>query len=142
MHPKYDEDFYGWTTINAKLMREGRMSELDIENLIEEIENMGRSTLDQLVNRLSVLIAHLLKCQFQPTMKGHSWVYTIREQRSRTTDILMDNPSLNNRLDGILKKSYQYAVYQAAKDTGLESKVFPKICPYNFEQIMDESFYP
>lgn len=40
---------------NAVPMREEKMDELDVENLIEEIESMGRSQNNQLMNHLSVL---------------------------------------------------------------------------------------
>lgn len=142
MHIKHDEDFYGWAVNTALLLREGRMSEIDIDSLIEEMDDMASSEKRQLVNRLSVLIAHLLKWQFQPAMRGHSWIYTIKEQRLQAKDIYIDNPSLKNKLSEILVRAYSSAIYKAARDTGFEVKIFPKVCPYTFEQIMDEDFYP
>ena len=142
MYPKYEEDFYGWAMANAQLLKERKVSEIDFDNLIEEIESMGRSNFDQLINRFAVLIAHLLKWQYQPNLKGHSWLYTIREQRSRIKDHLIENPSLKSRIDEAFTKGYRYGVYQAAKETGFDEKDFPSTCPYTFEQCFDEEFYP
>ena len=142
MIPKYEEDFYGWSMAMAGLLREKRMTELDFDNLIEEIESMGRSNFDQLTNRLAVLIAHLLKWKYQSNLKGHSWFYTIREQRSRIKDHLNENPSLNSRLSEAFEKGYKYGVYQAARETELNQKDFPSQCPYTFEQCLDDEFYP
>ena len=142
MIPKYEEDFYGWSMAMAGLLKERRMTELDYDNLIEEIESMGRSNFDQLINRLAVLIAHLLKWQYQSALKGHSWFYTIREQRSRIKAHLKENPSLKSRLSEAFDKGYEYGVYQAARETGLFLATFPKGCPYTFDQCLDDEFYP
>jgi Domain of unknown function DUF29 len=40
---KYAQDFYGWTQEQARLLREGRFAELDVANVVEEIETLGRS---------------------------------------------------------------------------------------------------
>jgi hypothetical protein len=142
MYPKYDEDFYGWTIATAQLMREGKMNELDIENLIEEIESMGRSEKRQLVNRLSVLITHLLKWHYQPSLQGRSWHLTIEHQRRQLKKLFKGNPSLKNKSKEILKESYEDACIQAESETGLLRSVFPSNCPYTFEQCLDEEFYP
>ena len=142
MIPKYEEDFYGWSMAMAGLLKERRMTELDFDNLIEEIESMGRSNFDQLINRLAVLIAHLLKWKYQSNLKGHSWFYTIREQRGKVKRIISQNPSLKSRVDEAFSYAYKDAVYQAARETGLNEKDFPSQCPYTFDQCLDDEFYP
>lgn len=142
MYPKYEEDFYGWVTHTAQLLRDKKMDELDFENVIEEIEALGRSEKHQLVNRLALIISHLLKWQYQPDIRGHSWVYTLAEQRQEAKFCLEDNPSLKSKLDEILSRAYEVGVSKAAKDTSLGKSDFPLECPYTFDQIMDEKFYP
>ncbi|MBF0467242.1 MAG: DUF29 domain-containing protein, partial [Nitrospirae bacterium] len=75
----------------------GRFSEMDVENIAEEIESMGRSEKKELINRLSVLIMHLLKFQYQPQRQqySNSWIETITNQRTEIEFLLEDNPSLN-----------------------------------------------
>jgi hypothetical protein len=142
MRVDYEKDFYGWAVATAQLIRDRKMSEVDFDNIIEELEALGRSEKHQLINRLSLVISHLLKWQFQPNMRGHSWIYTIREQRLQVKLNLEDSPSLKSRLDEMLMHAYEIAVIKAAKETMLDQKTFPAECPYTFDQIMDDEFYP
>lgn len=142
MYPKYEEDVYGWAIHTAQLLRNKRMNELDFDNIIEEMEALGRSEKHELINRLSVLVSHLLKWQYQPQMRSHSWVYSIREQRKQSKIHLKDNPSLKGKLEEILIDAYDVAMSKAAKETTLDEKSFPRECPYTFNQIMSDDFYP
>lgn len=138
----YLVDFVRWTERQAQLLREGRMDALDIENLVEEIESMGRSDKRELRNRLAVLIAHLLKCKFQPQRKGESWFGTIFEQRRQIESIIEDSPSLKNEPQARLEKAYSSAVRQATKETGMARTDFPATNPFSLDEIFDEDFIP
>lgn len=142
MYPSHEKDVYGWAVHTAQLLREKKMNEIDFDNVIEEIEALGRSEKYELMNRLSLIISHLLKWQFQPTLRGHSWIYTIREQRKQVRYHLEDNPSLKNKLEETLIKAYNLAIDKAARETNLPANDFPPECPYSLEQIIDEEFYP
>src|SRR6516162_3998984 len=63
---RYDEDFYGWTVEQSRLLRSGELSTIDAANIAEEIESMGRSDRRELKSRLVVLVMHLLKWRHQP----------------------------------------------------------------------------
>jgi hypothetical protein len=141
-HPKHDEDFYGWAMAQATLLRQGRFNQLDIKNLIEELECMGASEKRELINRLSLIITHLLKWQLQPNMRGHSWKYTIREQRDQAKIHLEDNPSLKHKINEIILKAYKLSISKAVRETGLDEKYFPTECPYTFDQLLNEEFFP
>ena len=141
----YETDFYAWTQRQAELMRERHFEELDVENVTEELEAMGRSEKRQLVDRLAVLIAHLLKWQYQPQerqYRANSWLNTIEEQRERISDHLRENPSLKARLDEYFQNGYKYGVLKASKETGIEKKKFPADCPYTLKQVLDVEFLP
>ena len=118
------------------------MDEVDFENIIEEIESLGRSEKHELTNRLSILITHLLKWQYQPMMRGHSWKYSIVEQRDQVKSIFEESPSLKSKLEEILKLAYKFSLSKAIRETGLEAKTFPQQCPYSFDEIMSDEFYP
>ena len=138
----YDRDFYAWTNEQAALLRAGELSAADIEHIAEEIESMGRTEKRELVSRLTVLLLHLLKWQFQPARRGSSWRRTILEQRIRLASHLADNPSLKGRLADAITESYRLAVIGAVDETGHEEATFPAICPWSFDQMMDEAFWP
>jgi len=77
---------------------QGKFSEIDAQNIAEELESMAKSDKRQLVNQLIVLIAHLLKWQYQPDHRSSSWQGTIREQRRRIWQLIEDSPSLQHEL--------------------------------------------
>jgi len=138
----YETDFYTWAMEQAAAIRAGHYSQLDIENIAEELESMGRSEKRALNSRLSVLLAHLLKWQYQPARRGNSWQLTIEGQRNHVIDLLDDNPGLKNQLDAILAHAYKQARIQASQETGIDKQHFPTLCPWEFSQIMNEDFYP
>jgi hypothetical protein len=140
--PTYDADFYGWANEQAALLRAGRLSDADILNIAEEIESMGRSEKRELVNRLAILLMHMLKWQFQPGMRGNSWRLTIEEQRRRLATHLLDNPSLKSRFDDCLAEAYRLALIAAERETGLGRKTFPIVCPYAVAEVLEDAFYP
>jgi hypothetical protein len=138
----YDRDFYAWTVATAKALRERDLTNLDWDNLIEEIESLGRQEKRELVNRLVILVMHLLKWQYQPNKRSRSWELTIKIQRLDVEKLLSDNPSLKPYLEEAIASGYNKAVLKAAKETGLEVEVFPSFCPYAWEEIINNNFLP
>jgi hypothetical protein len=138
----YERDFHAWTSEQAALLRARKFSSADIDNIAEEIESMGRSERRELVNRLSVLALHLLKWRFQPALRGASWRLSIEEQRYRLASHLRDNPSLKSKLGGAISEGYDLAVIICARETGLSKQGLPATCPWTFEHMMDETFWP
>jgi hypothetical protein len=142
MYPDHHKDVYGWAVHTAQLLREKKMSEVDFDGIIEELEEMGISNKHALKNRLGQLIFHLLKWQFQPDFRGRSWKGTIKEQRLRLSDLLEDNPSLKPLIEESIKKAYTFSLALIQKETPLDMKLLPTECPYTFEQLMNDEFYP
>lgn len=141
----YDADYYGWTQEQASLLRSGELAELDIEHLIEEIESMGRSERRQLTNRLELLLMHLLKWHYQPDRReidGKSWLRIIREQRCKIPKLIRDNLSLKLLTEDCIKDAYDDARFSASDETDLPVSVFPEICSFTPEQILDLEFLP
>ncbi len=138
----YETDFYAWTIEQAKFLKEGVWDGLDISNLVEEIESLGKQQRQELRNRLGILLGHLLKWEFQSSHRSKSWLATIREQRRRVGDLLEESPSLKPYLPEVLEKAYQDGVDLAVRETSLNYKDFPEECLYSLEQVLDLSFFP
>ena len=138
----YQKDFYSWTCEQAELLRAGRFNELDVFNLVEEIETMGRSEKRELQSRLMVLLVHLLKWQYQPARRGRSWTLTIKGQRINLDDVINDNPGLKPQLLGLLNNAYRLAIVEVSKQTMLEESIFPVKCSWTLDQIRDEGYFP
>jgi hypothetical protein len=142
IHKEYEKDFYAWTIHNAKLLREGKLSEVDIEHIAEEIESMGKSERRELINRLAVLIAHLLKWQFQQERRSNSWKYTIEEQRDEVLELIEESPSLKYEIQEKLDRAYRKAILWAATEMGVNKSIFKDECPFSLETVLNKDFYP
>lgn len=138
----HDTDFFGWTSQQAHLLRTGRFDKLDVSNLIDEIEDMGKSQIRELESRLGVLLAHLLKWRYQPEQRSVSWETTIQEQRRRLTRLLADNTSLKPRLPRAHDDAYGDARLIARRETTLPEKAFPETTPFSIEQTLDPNYWP
>jgi hypothetical protein len=138
----YETDFYAWTQQQAQLLRERRWHDLDLENLVDEVESVGRSDKRQIESRLEILLAHLLKWKFQPGGRGNSWMSTIFEQRQRLTGLVKDSPSLREFQRQEVFNSYRAARLLAAKESGIAFGLFPEDCPFTPEQVLDLEFFP
>jgi Domain of unknown function DUF29 len=138
----YETDFYAWSQQQAQLLEQRDFAHLDFTNLIEEIEDMGKNRQRELSSRLQVLLAHLLKWQYQPAKRSPSWQATIRIQRAELADLLADNPSLRPQLATFISRAYPKARQAAWGETGLEEATFPTLCPYTQKQIFDDTFLP
>jgi hypothetical protein len=140
----YDTDFYEWTQHQAAALAAGHVSELDLANLAEEIESLGRSDRRELRSRLKVLMMHLLKWSYQPERRrtGRSWWRTIRTQRGDISLILEDSPSLRGQVPDMIEADYRAVRIHASGETGLPLETFPETCPWTAEQVLDEAFWP
>lgn len=142
MDKLYKSDFYSRTQQQANLIRQGRLGEFDLENVLEEIESMGRSEHRQLSNRLDVLLMHLLKWKYHPDHRSSSWRGSIEEQRFRVRKLLKNNPILQPEVGNILVDAYHVSRISAFKETGLTKDTFPLDCPWSYKEVTDDEFWP
>ena len=138
----YEQDFWLWTQAMVKVLKSGNLSQLDLENLAEEVESLGRSDRRELQSRLTVLLMHLLKWQFQSDMRSRSWRGTLAEQRIRIIKLLKESPSLRSFFEASVDECYDDAKVKASEETGLMMVTFPVLCPYAMEDILSIEFLP
>jgi hypothetical protein len=139
----YDDDFALWSAEQAALIRAQKFDRVDLENVAEEIESLGRSAKAEIVSRMRIILIHLLKWQFQPDKApNNSWAASILEGRQEIADAIAESPSLRAYPATVLERAYRNAPRSAAGDTGLPLKTFPSRCPYDVEQVLDEAFWP
>ena len=136
----YSDDFYTWTQEQGARLRAGDLDGLDLENLAEEIESLGKSQFASLVSALRIVLLHMLKCDHQPERRSRSWALSIAEHRRRIIFELMDSPGLKSRLTDAVVLAYDLGRIEAAKETDLSLKKFPEACPYTFDEIMNRPF--
>jgi hypothetical protein len=140
--PLYDRDIIAWSNEQARLLRSGRLSELDIEHIAEEIEDVGKSEQRELASRMAVLIAHLIKWSYQPNRRCNSWQQTINVQRHAIALRIKRTPSLKPMLREAewQEEIWSDAVIAAIRETGLED--LPQTCPWTMTQVLDLDWLP
>ena len=142
----YETDLYAWTRRQADALRRraaGELvneTELDWENLAEEIESVGRSEKHEIRSRLVILLAHLLKWAYQSSERSNSWRASIRDARAEIEEILEDSPSLRPLPAEKLAKAYARARAKALDETGLLD--LPAECPWTIDDVLAEDFLP
>jgi hypothetical protein len=136
----YQTDYQKWIDTTIEKLRLQDYSNIDWENLIEEIEDMGRSERKSLKSNLIVVLTHLLKWQYQPEFRSGSWKGSIVEHRRRIREALSDSPSLKPYLEEVFAGCYLDAVEQASAETGLPVETFPQECPYTSAEVLNSNF--
>lgn len=138
----YERDFYSWTQEQSGLLRSGQTNKIDLANLTEEIETLGRAERSALVSSYRSICLHQLKRLFQPEKsENRSWTRTIVRERNNVEANLEDNPGLKPQRTELFKRAYKHARREAAAETGLAPNVFPLIPPFTLEQIEDEGYW-
>jgi hypothetical protein len=148
----YDNDLQLWVGETIKHLQNGNFEALDIEHLVEELTDLGRSEKNALKSNLMILLAHLLKLRVQhdaPNTMKTSWYTSILEHRQRVLNNLSDTPSLESFLDEAIMQAYPNARKLAIKEGKLAklgvripSEIeYPLECPFLVDQILDEDFF-
>ncbi len=142
MSTTYTADFNLWAQQTAQLIRERRWDEIDLDHLVEEVENLGKSEQRGIASQLTRLLLHFLKWEYQPQRRSDSWLDSITDARVQIELAIKDSPSLKNYPQEQLEQSYQRACHHAARQTGLPLSTFPKECPYSLELVLAEDWLP
>ncbi|MBD1858539.1 MULTISPECIES: DUF29 domain-containing protein [Leptolyngbya] len=142
MSGTYLTDFQQWIDQTVERLRDRRWQDIEIEPLIEEIENLGKSERRGITSQLTRLLLHLLKWQYQPQRRSDSWLDSITDARTQIELAIADSPSLSTYPLEQLEISYQRARRQAAQQTNLPIATFPEQCPYGIELVLSEDWLP
>jgi Domain of unknown function DUF29 len=141
----YDEDYYLWIKTTINQLRSGQFSVIDLENLLEELETMGRSEKRTLESLLIRLFEHLLKLQYWDTERernqGH-WKGEIRTFRRQINKRFKESPSLKPYIFEIFDECYQEARLEVSDRSQLPLDMFSIIPIGSLEQILDENWFP
>ncbi|MGK7931110.1 MAG: DUF29 domain-containing protein [Microcystaceae cyanobacterium] len=137
----YDQDFALWIEETVEQLQSGDFSQVDLENLIEEVESLGKCDKRGLENRLITLFEHALKRCYVPLPDCYrGWEVTLNRTQQKSNQILDDSPSLRNFLEQILVRCYQ----KALDNMRIEYQVsFPDVCPFSqkIDVLLNHKFW-
>ena len=134
----YDEDFAHWVEQQVRLLKAGDAAALDVANLVEELEGLTKRDLRALGSQLKRIMLHMLKQRHQPHMDSRSSAVSIDDGRDEIADILEQSPSLRRHLGDLMAKNYPRAVRDAAGETDLPLRTFPKQPPFSLAEVLGE----
>ena len=133
----YEADYAAWLDHQVRLLKADRWSEVDKDNLIDEVESLGRSEFRSFVSAIEIVLIHMLKWDFQPQRRTAGWIASIIEHRRRIEAELEDSPSYAARCEEAVHRAYRTAPIAAARETRLPISTFPADCPYSWSEIVD-----
>jgi hypothetical protein len=138
----YEQDVAAWAQEQVALLRAGHWALLDVEHIAEEIEDMNISHRHQLAHRMAILMAHMLKWQYQPDRRGKSWINTMHTQREAIAKLLRKMPSLRRTLADPEwhEDVWKDALEIAGREAGLTD--LPKACVWSLEQVLALDYLP
>ena len=136
----YETDFYAWTLEQSRLLKDGDLQNLDIINLVEEVESLGKQQRQELENRLAILLGYFLQWDYQPDRRSKSWKATIREQRRAAQKLIKQNPSLKPYLQEAIADAYESGLDLVVRETPLDYPELPQACAYTLAQLFDPEF--
>jgi hypothetical protein len=144
MGTTYETDVVAWASEQAALLRAGQLSAIDVQHIAKEIEDVGKREQRELAGCISVLLAHLLTWQFQPSRRSKSWQFTIRTQRKEVAYVLNEAPSLRGKFSDAawLDIVWSKARSIASNETGLDLDVFPEVLPWAIDDVLSQEFHP
>jgi len=138
----YEQDVVKWSEEQAALLRQRDFSHLDIEHIAEEVEDVGKSEQRELMSHMVVLLAHLLKWEYQPERRGAIWEKTIKAQRIEIAFNIKETPSLKTRLE---REAWQQVVWAKAVSAAVaetDLDIFPEESPWTMQQVLSNEFFP
>ena len=138
----YEEDFLLWSEDTAAKLKARDFEHLDLENLIEEVESLGRSDRKELLNRLIVLLEHLLKRLYVELPQDYNgWERTIRTQRRHLETLLEESPSLRSIWSERFDRAWISALKMVQED--YPDVNFPDRFPYSadVETLLNKKYW-
>lgn len=138
----YEQDVVKWSEEQAALLRQRDFSHLDIEHIAEEVEDVGKSEQRELMSHMVVLLAHLLKWEYQPERRGASWEKTIKAQRIEIAFNIKETPSLKTRLENEAWQQVVWAKAVSAAVAETDLDIFPEESPWTMQQVLSNEFFP
>ena len=136
----YEIDESLWLEETIILLKEKRFQYLDLNNLIEELEALGKRDKNAVASLLEQIIRHLLLLQYwteEYEMNGNHWQTEIIVFRNQLERLLTNN--LQNYLHSELEKIYKGALKYTRQKTQFKID-FPEYCPYSLDQLLDENY--
>ena len=140
----YEHSYYDWLMLQARLLREGKLSDADIAHIAEELEDTGNEIEAALVSYFRQAIVHLCKLGFvhAPDTVKH-WRSEIANFRAEIDERVVNRFTNEDKITPIFNRAWKSArATLQATLTPEEFKRIPDECPFSMGQVRDPLFFP
>ena len=137
---RYADDIYTWVQEQVALLRAGRVDALDLDNIAEELSDVGSSEYYRFQSAVEIILLHMLKWDHQPERRSRSWALSIAEHRERAQIQLWKSPGLKASLEEIRCDGFRLGRLGAARQMKRVLKTLPADCPYSWDEILHRPF--
>jgi len=141
----YETDYQLWLDQTVAQLQSHDFGNIDLENLIEEIESLGRSDKRAISSYLMRLCEHLLKIKYWEAERKtcfRGWKLEVVNFRLQTQAILKDSPSLKNYLNDNFAIAYQNGRKLFLTASELNAELIPEAPEFTLKQTLDEEWLP
>ncbi|MEB3174016.1 MAG: DUF29 domain-containing protein [Cyanobacteriota bacterium] len=141
----YDADYVLWVEQTVAQLKSQDFTHLDLENLIEEVESLGRSEKHAIASYLTRLCEHLLRIQYWESERANcfrGWKLEVRNFRLEIQEELATSPSLKPFLGNIFIKQYRNGRNLFLDASDLSAGLIPEAPEFTLEQALDEDWLP
>ena len=146
----YEEDFYAWTSDQAKALRrladERWNGPLDLLHLAEEVEDLGMQARNAVRSQLERAIEHLLKLEYSRAVDPRAgWMNSVDDARARIEDAM--TPTIRRDVEALFSTLYDRARRRVARDLaahgeGDAAQALPATCPYGLDDLLANEWWP
>ena len=137
---RYADDLYTWVQEQVALLRAGRVDALDLDNIAEELGDVGLNEYYRLQSAIEIVVLHMLKWDHQAERRSRSWALSIAERRERARIQLRKSPGLKTSLDEVRNNAFRLGRVGAARQMKRPAKTLPAECPYTGDDILNRPF--
>lgn len=140
--PSDDRDYAAWVLHQVELIKAGRWSELDRDNLVDEIESLERTSFDELIAAVKCVVRQMLTWDVQEDERNRAWADRIEAYRGEVMQEVSESPSYFDRRHDVLAKAYHLARFEMSQEDKLPFRLFPEACPYGWDDILTRKHLP
>ena len=143
-HAAYVQDLAAWGQATAALLRAGKLAQVALDAVAEELESLWKGDAHRLWTHLRELLVWFLAWNYAPAQREQHahWYVRIVEERTQIGIILKTSSSLRPTLAEDLAEAYAYAREVTSEETGLPLAAFPEAYPWTATQVVHQRFWP
>ena len=132
----YEVDFHAWIESQTALLRDGRNSEIDAENLSEELRDITFRLEDELAEALIDIVCGLLIWQHEPARPKPNRTSAIELRRRDIQNLMARSPGLRSTVQDMLPYCFDIGRLRFFAENDLPESSVSENCPFSIDDLI------